>query len=275
MTDIKVNSFEELNKVLFEHSWQTKIKRHRTPFAFRGLSKDYSLSTTLLRLANGESEHLKLENNILDSFKKYATTAIDKLDNDWYWLTVAQHYGLPTRLMDWTYSPYVALHFMTVDFEHYQDDGVIWAIDYYKTTNFLPDEYKNLLDERENVMFTVDTLFKIAEDLSVLDGAKTPADKPPKFPVFFEPPSIDGRVVNQFALFSVFNDPNVFFDTWLQENGHDIPDLYRKIHVPAALKWEIRNKLDGLNINERVLFPGLDGLSQWLKRYYSLPPDGV
>ncbi|HDI59682.1 MAG TPA: FRG domain-containing protein, partial [Desulfobacteraceae bacterium] len=47
------------------------------------------------------------------------------------------------------------------------------------------------------------------------------------------------------------------------------PRICRRIVIPAALKWEIRDKLDQAGITERVLFPGLDGLSCWLKRHYS------
>jgi hypothetical protein len=55
-------------------------------------------------------------------------------------------------------------------------------------------------------------------------------------------------------------------DQWLV---NEVPDLYRRIVIPASVKLEIRDKLDMANITERMIYPGLDGLSRWLKRYYS------
>lgn len=68
-----------------------------------------------------------------------------------------------------------------------------------------------------------------------------------------------------YGLFSLMPDAAARLDHWLQ--GH--PRLVRRIVIPAELKWEVRDKLDQANISERVLFPGLDGLSAWLKRYCS------
>jgi hypothetical protein len=88
------------------------------------------------------------------------------------------------------------------------------------------------------------------------------------FVAFLEPPTLDPRIMNQFALFSLMSSPSATLDDWLTEH----PTLIRRVLVPGALKWEIRDKLDQLNINERVLFPGLDGLSDWLTRYYWQKP---
>jgi hypothetical protein len=84
------------------------------------------------------------------------------------------------------------------------------------------------------------------------------------FVLFVEPPSFDERIVNQYALFSLMSGPEATLDDWLEEHA----DLWRKLVIPADLKWEVRDKLDQANITERVLFPGLDGLSRWLARHY-------
>jgi hypothetical protein len=117
---------------------------------------------------------------------------------------------------------------------------------------------KRILDAEGSDTATVDML-RTFESLAQFDRlSKRP------FVIFFEPPSIDPRIVNQFALFSLMSSPVARLDDWLGSH----PALARRIVIPAALKWEIRDKLDQANINERVLFPGLDGLSRWLTRYY-------
>ncbi|MGE5221349.1 MAG: FRG domain-containing protein, partial [Omnitrophica WOR_2 bacterium] len=123
---------------------------------------------------------------------------------------------------------------------------------------YLPEALKDVLPEA-SVVFTAEMLAERAASLDDIDRLSQQ-----KFMVFFEPPSIDDRIVNQHALFSFLSDPGGDPEEWLSQ----YPDLFRKICVPAGLKWEIRDKLDQSNINERVLFPGLDGLSSWLKRHY-------
>ena len=86
--------------------------------------------------------------------------------------------------------------------------------------------------------------------------------------LFLEPPSLDARIVHQHALFSLMSTAEAELQTWLDQH----PDLCFRVIVPAHLKWEARDKLDQANITERVLFPGLGGLSRWLHRHYTPTP---
>jgi FRG domain len=182
-------------------------------------------------------------------------------DSVWSWLAVAQHHGLPTRLLDWTNSPHIAMHFATADLQKFDKDGAIWCVDQHKLRNeYMPLQLLNILTREFALSFNVDIMNELAKTLADFDllSAET-------FVIFFEPPALDNRISNQFAFFSMMSSPIENLDDWLTQR----PDLWRKIIIPAALKWEVRDKLDQMNITERMLFPGLDGLSSWLKRYYS------
>jgi hypothetical protein len=278
--EIVCKSWLEVQKYLYDTSWNETIGRFRSRFAFRGLmSRDYILSTTLQRMGGSFAQ---LEQHLLRTFRKYAyeeimthrpgmlSTSVSQ-QNQWNWLVLARHHGLPTRLLDWTYSPYVALHFATAGLQTAQPpaESVIWCVDYTQAHTFLPSWLQAVLQEEVTDVLTVEMLNRSAPDLTTFDAqASKRGDAHGEFVAFFEPPSLDGRVVNQFALLSLMSSAAASMDQWLEEH----PSLCQKLILPACLQWEIRDKLDQANINERLLYPGLDGLCRWLARYYGPRP---
>jgi hypothetical protein len=261
MTEIRVDSWLKLQEALYEDSYRADIGRFRSPFIFRGLaSKDFKLSTTLMRLGG---DYAKLERTMLYNFRRYAGPRAVFNDSEWNWLSLAQHHGLPTRLLDWTDSPFVALHFCTEDLEQYDKDGCIWCVNYRLAHKLLPEILQEKLREYNLSLYTVEILDEMIGKITSLNFMTDP-DKPVL--LFFEPPALDDRIVNQFSIFSVLTDPSMHIDEWLYK--HEKENLWKKIIIPACLKWEIRDNLDKTNITERVLFPGLDGLCSWLKRRY-------
>ena len=154
----------------------------------------------------------------------------------------------------------MALHFATHDIDSFDEDGLLWMVNYIAVREYLPKRLKSVLDEEGADVFTVEILSNKVDSLATLDSFSQSL-----FVVFFEPPSLDQRIINQYALFSMMSSAEADLAQWLQQH----PQLVRKIIIPASLKWEIRDKLDQANITERVLFPGLDGLSSWLKRQYT------
>jgi FRG domain len=255
--EIRAESWAHLHELLFTDSWHERLARHRSDFVFRGeASTDASLATSLQRLGGDFAD---VERHLLRNFRKYAERDAVPRDDVWHWLAVAKHHGLSTRLLDWTYSPYVALHFATALPADFGEDGLIWMVDFVKTNRLLPDVLRRTIEHEGMNAISADLLVDIAPTLGQFDRLGE------DFVVFFEPPALDERIVNQYALFSLMPSPHARMDDWLVRH----PGLALQIVLPAELKWEVRDKLDQANITERVLFPGLDGLATWLKRYFS------
>jgi hypothetical protein len=256
--DVVVSSWNQLVDEVYYDSWKPEMGRYRSDYAFRGLSEStYQLKNSFLRNCG---DHPELEYHLLRNFRKYARTDEPQHTNTQLRsLVLAQHHGLTTRLLDWTYSPFVALHFATANTEKFDLDGVVWQVDFVKVNHLITEPLNALLKEEKCNAFTVEMLESQFLSLQKFDEKLGKGHA-----LFFEPPSLDERIVNQFGLFSITTGATAILDDWLVMH----PGLYRRIIIPAQLKWEIRDKLDQANITERVLFPGLDGLASWLKRHY-------
>jgi hypothetical protein len=257
MEEIRAESWLHLQELLFEGSWQEELGRFRSDLVFRGQQDAASdLSTSLARLGGDYAER---EPHLLRNFRKYAHSDL-RNETFWDWLALAKHHGLPTRVLDWTHSPYVALHFATATPTSFDRDGVVWVVDYVQAAEHLPPVLGAILEEEGANSFTTEMVERAARTLPDLDALAAE-----DFVVFLEPPSLDARIVNQYALFSLLSRATTHLHDWLA----DRPGLGRRVLVPAELKWEVRDKLDQANVTERVLFPGLDGIARWLARHYS------
>ncbi len=250
---------------VYRDSWDPELRRHRSSAVFRGCPDFcHGLQSSLMRLSRESESAARIERHLIRNFQKYAWSEVQG-HTVWDWLAVAAHHGLPTRLLDWSFSPLVALHFATKDPATYDLDGVVWCVNHRDTNRRLPERLRNALEANGSDVFTVQML---SESVQSLEALSTMGDG--GFVVFLEPPSLDARIVNQFALFSITSTPDQSLDVWLNSKA---PESARRLILPAQLKWEIRDKLDQAGITERMLFPGLDGLAAWLTRYYAPRPD--
>ena len=260
--EVRITSVEELIPLLSDQRYRPELKRNRCNYVYRGMPNiDYKMTTSLRR--NCKALERTLEPAILKNFAKYAVIEEPSVANSvWRQMILGQHHGLPTRLLDWTHSALVALHFAVTEenLEHMAEhDCMVWLIDIDELHSLLPEKYRRVMRENKAEVFSVDMLTQAAGSLSEYD-----ADMGREAMVVIEPPSINQRIVNQYAFFSVIpldmEDVEDFLD---RHTEHTV-----KYVIDRDLRWRVRDMLDQLNMSERIVYPGLDGLSKWIARHY-------
>jgi hypothetical protein len=240
-----INTIQEYVDLIDKEKENAEKSGNNVDFLFRGQRKDWPLLPKLARL-NLKGKIKKIEILIIDEFRRTSLPLSEfKPENEWDLLSLAQHYGLPTRLLDWTFSALAALWFTVKDPPHKNDkkiaqNGVVWILkpdlEDFQTD---PDQYGPLLNEITKI---------------------------------FLPKVISRRVSAQASAFTVHkiieNRRVVQFETHLKFKKKLV-----KIIVPPEHFPRIRHRLNMLGVNNATLFPDIGGLCEHLKWRYSYLDD--
>ena len=267
--------------------------RHRYAGVYRGSGcAAWPLLTSLDRLGGTEPPHTKrhLELHVLRSFIRYSRPHLrDSGANDWELLVLAQHHGVPTRLLDWSWSPLVAAHFATLAARP-GEGCAVWRLDWHRMhRHYGLNPIALLVADLERLGGTLHGERYEGGDAERKDGAAErhlrgdalSADAPPAFTpaslvsregdlapfaCLIEPPALDARIVAQAATFTVCTDAARPFDEFLEREGLD-GVLTRYIIPPDAVD-RVRDQLDLAGMDERRLFPDFDGVAAFIRRWY-------
>ena len=138
---VYIEDMDHLYELLNEQEFRTDLKRNRNLFVYRGQpDASFVLTTSLAR--NCKDKRKELEPCMLRNFTKYAVLEEPSIENSvWKQMIFGQHHGLPTRLLDWSFSPLIALHFSVTegDMEDMEKrDSVVWRTDIHELHDLLP-----------------------------------------------------------------------------------------------------------------------------------------
>ena len=251
-----------ISQLMMEQVYRPDLKRYRSLFIYRGMcNADYNIVTSLQRVCKAKAN--KLEPAILSNFTKYAAMENPSIETSvWRQMILGQHHGLPTRLLDWSFSPLTSLHFATSELnldDMDKHDSVVWRIDVNELHAMLPEKYQQVMEQEQTTVFSLKMLQEACSGPAEYDR-----DMKGEAMLIVEPPSIAQRIINQYSFFSIvpsgMDDVIAFLDKKTDKTVRYI--------IKKEIRWQVRDLLDQLNISERIVYPGLDGLSRWLARHY-------
>lgn len=248
-------------------------------FVYRGLcDKAYTLLPGIFRKQTDTVNGRAIENDtylawanekdLLNSFMHEASgTLTIPTDDLLHWAEYAQHYGVPTRFMDWSTNPLAALYFACRD--RITTDGAVWLLHKINYKRFLSNHARSHGEKK--ISKIVGEIINETSDI--------------EYPVLYTPYYVDSRMSAQgsyFMVWGILREPleRMLSADNLQMNLPETDDgsriygkeqeegLLFRFNIYADRKQPLLHELDTVGINEKTLFPGLDGIGRYVERKY-------
>jgi len=214
-------------------------------------------------------ELMKIEQDILNRFKQrsipYQLAPMMSDPNNIYTLFLMQHYGVPTRLLDWTENPYIGLFFALTDVDYeitetgdvgYLSDAVVWALN--------PEEWNQKtynLEEPPGIISPID-------DPNINGNLpNTEYHLRRKEPIALYGIHNNPRIVAQKGVFMLFGTATTPMEITYRDLDYPI-DCIQKLLIKANNVSELLKQLIKIGITDSVVYPDLGGLASELKRYF-------
>lgn len=211
---------------------------------------DHYLLASLLRYTNG----LDKEKYLFDSFQKFSDRIFKRRASEWETLFEMQHYGVPTRLLDWTESFGVALFFAAYYNKRYASakDAAIYL----------------LSPHRLNKHSGINRVYRIPEDEASFSYKGIYWNQTPfaaNAPIAIEPIFINDRMLAQRGMFTVHHDD-------IKPIEDEFSVAIKKVNIPNNVIDAAMDFLGLTNINQYSVFPDLAGIAGYLKKESDLIP---
>ena len=281
--DRSVKSLNEFIEVLFKKAKSLKEDK----LWFRGENSDrYELIPNLYRTANKKSpyayhiepsEYFTLEQNIDSSFyrKSFSYFSSQGIENNrWNRYFLKQHYGIKTRLLDWSENALYALFFALFNNCDKNVNARFWILSPFNLNNY---SINNLLPVKGNYKIILslpdfertDEISNDEKELNIAGlGRKyyymKKTDEEKLYPLAIYPPHLDSRMSAQQSCFTLFGD--VAKGLEIKDSNEKILDF---IDISSESKEKILQELNLIGITSYSVFPDLDGLGKEVNKSFA------
>lgn len=236
------------------------------PLWYRGATNvEHTLIPSLYRRDGSMSaeEYLRLERAMITRFNQRSIPYLSRyMDSDWDYLFLMQHHGVPTRLLDWTENPYVALFFALRQIAHkgQSSNGLhgsaVWILD--------PEMWNQRA--LAHISYSGGIL---STDESHVSGysPSSSLDLMNNHPVAIYGAHNSPRIVSQRGVFTVFGKDVRPMEEIHAELEFEKPGL-KKIELPPSDLPRLQQSLIEIGMTPSVVFPDLDGLSSDIRWFF-------